>query len=346
VQQQEHLLAAVDGDDRQGLLALAALSGLTDTDEGSFHALVGDTLRHGIAARLEAIGLPWAPSNEDVERLIEQLRNTEDPEPAGPARVDGAPGVTPGGPAAQPRGPSRLRSVATDSRLRISLLGAVGIAFVVVLIGGYAGRWAWTGFTTNEQLWDWMHLLLLPVALGTFPLWLRFAEHMSARRKRSLLGAIVAFALLVAAGYLAPLLWTGFRGNTLWDWLTLIVLPVTLTTVRAWPRSLHDIRRGQLIALGSLSTGWVITLIGGYAGHWSWTGYEGNTLWDWLQLLLAPIAINTILVPACIRWVSGNVAERAQEAADKRARAEAVWAVRHGVRTGTQVPPTRPTGGA
>ena len=31
---------------------------------------------------------------------------------------------------------------------------------------------------------------------------------------------------------------------------------------------------------------WIITIIGGYAWHWTWTGYQGNTLWDWLGLLL------------------------------------------------------------
>ena len=39
----------------------------------------------------------------------------------------------------------------------------------------------------------------------------------------------------------------------------------------------------------------VTTIIGGYWGGWSWTGYQGNTVWDWLTLVLAPAAVTTIV---------------------------------------------------
>ena len=71
-----------------------------------------------------------------------------------------------------------------------------------------------------------------------------------------------------------------------------------------------------------------MTLIGGYADGWSWTGYAGNTLWDWLQLLLAPIAINIFVVPALIKLVSGNVAERAAQEQAREAREKALSAAR------------------
>jgi hypothetical protein len=51
---------------------------------------------------------------------------------------------------------------------------------------------------------------------------------------------------------------------------------------------------------------------GGYAGGWGWTGYPGNTLWDWVQLLLAPIAITTFVVPELIRIVSATSATAIQ----------------------------------
>ncbi len=37
------------------------------------------------------------------------------------------------------------------------------------------------------------------------------------------------------AGYLFPIRWTGFPGNTLWSWFELIVLPAALISMRAWP---------------------------------------------------------------------------------------------------------------
>ncbi|MDT4978880.1 MAG: hypothetical protein QOG07_759, partial [Pseudonocardiales bacterium] len=45
------------------------------------------------------------------------------------------------------------------------------------------------------------------------------------------LSAAGAFAVLVACGYLVPLTWTGFRGNTAWDWIRLLLVPVLLPTV-------------------------------------------------------------------------------------------------------------------
>jgi hypothetical protein len=52
------------------------------------------------------------------------------------------------------------------------------------------------------------------------------------------------------------------------------------------------------------------------AEAWTWTGYQGNTLWDWLQLLLLPLVFPTILLPALLKWISGNPAERASREAE------------------------------
>ena len=61
----------------------------------------------------------------------------------------------------------------------------------------------------------------------------------------------------------------------------------------------------------ALVAGWIVTVIGGYALHWTWTGYSGNTLWDWLQMLLVPLVFPAILLPFLLKWISGNAAERA-----------------------------------
>lgn len=34
----------------------------------------------------------------------------------------------------------------------------------------------------------------------------------------------------------------------------------------------------------------LVAAVGGYFFNWTWTGFQGNTLWDWLVLLAIPIA--------------------------------------------------------
>ena len=205
---------------------------------------------------------------------------------------------------------SGVAGLMANDRTRRSTLVAIALGVAVLLFGGYGRKWSWTGFSGNDQLWDWMHLLLLPIAIATFPLWLMYADHMS-RVRRAVLGlAVLVFAAFVVIGYLTPLDWTGFQGNTLWNWLTLILLPLAIATARAWPTSKRELRPIHVVAIGALLLGWLVTLIGGYADSWSWTGYPGNTLWDWMTLLLGPIAFSTILIPGAVRWLSGDVARQ------------------------------------
>jgi uncharacterized membrane protein len=178
-------------------------------------------------------------------------------------------------------------------------------ATVVIVVGSYAAHWTWTGLKANGQVWDWMQLLLLPVAIGTFPLWLRFSAEMSPARRTALGAAVLAFTAFALVGYLVPLHWTGFRGHTLWSWLTLIALPITIITVAVWPKTGRTFRPFYGVAAGALAAAWIVTVIGGYAAHWTWTGYPGNTLWDWVKLFLAPIAITTFLIPELITFVAG-----------------------------------------
>jgi uncharacterized membrane protein len=272
----DQLVLPIGVDEWLGLQALADASGA----DAAIEATALMAWRRGLAASLEEAGLPWSPTSADADR----------PAVAAPDGTETA---------------NRLRS-------RTSLVGAMAVAVVVLLVGGYAKKWSWTGFSGNNQVWDWLHLLLLPVALGTFPLWLQYAEHMGRLRKIGLGVAVIAFGAFVAVGYLVPLNWTGFQGNTLWDWLTLVVLPLAVVTARVWPASRREIGTTHIVVVSVLGAAWLTTLIGGYAGHWSWTGYGGNTLWDWLTLLLGPLAITTIVVPAAVRWVSGDVARRVE----------------------------------
>jgi len=40
----------------------------------------------------------------------------------------------------------------------------------------------------------------------------------------------------------------------------------------------------------------VILMIGGYIMNWTWTGFQGNTFWDWMKLLLLPIVLTVVTV--------------------------------------------------
>jgi hypothetical protein len=186
-----------------------------------------------------------------------------------------------------------------------ALAAAGAIALGVLLWGGYVRHWAWTGFGDNDTLWDWLELALLPTAVATLPLWLRHRPLVHRRGRIGLATAAAIFAVLVLAGYLVPLRWTGFRGNTLWDWLNLVALPIVLVFLGPWTdvaARVRDHPRRHLLALAVAA--FVALAVAGYAIPMLWTGFPGNTLWDWLQLLLLPLLVPTVLGPALLRWIA------------------------------------------
>ncbi len=166
-----------------------------------------------------------------------------------------------------------------------------GLAALVVVVSLAGAGWHWTGFDQNPHLWDWLHLLVLPIALTLLPLWVK--THVSRARawRLGLLGAAVVLAVLVVGGYLLGWEWTGFTGNTLWDWLELLVLPVSVSLLPLW---LSAERRlgSRHVALAVLGVGaFAVLVMCGYLIPWLWTGFRGNTLWDWINLLLVPFAL-------------------------------------------------------
>lgn len=46
--------------------------------------------------------------------------------------------------------------------------------------------------------------------------------------------AVIILVLLALGSYSFGWTWTGFKNNTLWDWLKLLLLPVVLTTASVW----------------------------------------------------------------------------------------------------------------
>jgi heme/copper-type cytochrome/quinol oxidase subunit 4 len=194
------------------------------------------------------------------------------------------------------------------SRIRAAVVGLLVAAATVIAWGGYGHHWPWTGINGHTAtLWDWLHLLLLPIAVSVLPIWLSRRAHLTPRHHAVLLGTVMAFAVITVAGYLVPWEWTGFTGNTLWDWLELLALPlaVALTPVvlelqGSWSTRHTVVAIAVLVAL-------VVVVFGGYLGNWSWTGFRGNTLWDWLHLLLLPLLLPAIVAPALGRMAAARV---------------------------------------
>jgi hypothetical protein len=189
---------------------------------------------------------------------------------------------------------------------RRKTLAGVGLVAVVVLIwGGYASRWRWTGLHRHATLWDWLELLMLPVAIGVAPLWARHGRRLDQATRAGLVLTVVAFATLVVVGYSFDLRWTGFPGNRLWDWLELLVLPLVVATLPVWAELSPPPARARLVA-GTAIVIFCSLVVAGYALHWAWTGFQGNTLYDWLHLLVAPLLLPLVVVPAAGGWLAAR----------------------------------------
>jgi hypothetical protein len=116
-----------------------------------------------------------------------------------------------------------------DGRYRLMAWFAVPLmALLITVVGGYAGHWKWTGFQDNDTLWDWLNLVLLPITLAIVPLWPSLRRRSSATSRLALALLMAAFVAVVIGGYVGHWAWTGFTGNTLWDWLKLLLVPFAL----------------------------------------------------------------------------------------------------------------------
>ncbi|HEX3318293.1 MAG TPA: hypothetical protein VHR88_09755 [Solirubrobacteraceae bacterium] len=206
--------------------------------------------------------------------------------------------------------PARTR----PSRRRTLGIAAGLLVLVVLLVGGYAGHWAWTGFSDNDTLWDWLQLLLLPVVIAGLPIWLAHGDFMERRVRILAACLLVAFVALVVLGYAVPWKWTGFPGNKLWDWLVLIMLPVVVATIRLWPEVRRRFSPRHAAAFTALVSALVALILVGYLRPWTWTGFTGNTLWDWIQLLAVPLLVPTVVVPVALSYMRAGVEERELEA--------------------------------
>jgi hypothetical protein len=185
--------------------------------------------------------------------------------------------------------------------LRTDLLAVLGlvvlIPFGLTLYGGYGpDDWTWTGYE-KAQLWDWLHVLLLPIAFGLVA-HLASAKELGAWRPVIGLTCLGLFIALVVAGYAIPWDWTGFVGNTVWDWLELALLPLTLAILAGFHFNVRsELRAHHMLFITVFVAAIAVLAIGGYTQGWDWTGFEGNTLFDWLQLIFLPVVIPLVVIP-------------------------------------------------
>lgn len=188
-------------------------------------------------------------------------------------------------------------------------LAVAGVVLVALLMwGGYGGHWSWIGINGHTAtLWDWLHLLLLPLAVGVLPIWLSRRTRVGPRHKSVGFTILSVFVTLVLVGYVVPWTWTGFKGNTLWNWLELLALPIAVALTPVY-KELGEIwtPRHTAVALTTLAV-FVVIVVWGYLGHWTWTGFRGNTVWDWLHLLLLPLLWPLIVVPQISRVATAGM---------------------------------------
>lgn len=194
------------------------------------------------------------------------------------------------------RGPGRHAGV-----VRRIALALVGVLALVVIVGGFGFGWSWTGFKGNQDLWDVLHLLVLPLALTVVPFWYSTTGRLHPVVMAVLAAVAVGFLVTVIGGYAMGWAWTGYPGNTLWDWLELLILPVTIALLPIWLDT-HERLELEWLAGGVTFLGVIAVLaVCGYLLDWTWTGFPGNTLWDWLELCLVPF-----VVPGVVTWLAAR----------------------------------------
>jgi hypothetical protein len=186
----------------------------------------------------------------------------------------------------------------------------VAALFLLVVIGGYSLHWRWTGLSDSVALWDWLQVLALPVAVAATPILVRHRRALQGGHRRVLGAGALAVGALVIAGYLVPMGWTGFSGNTLWDWLELLLLPVVVATASVWATTWPP-ARSHIVVVACAMAALAVVAVLAYTIPWRWTGFAGNTAWDWIKLLLLPLMVPVVLVPPVARYLSDRLAAQA-----------------------------------
>jgi len=78
----------------------------------------------------------------------------------------------------------------------------------------------------------------------------------------------------------------------------LVLLPLTLSILAGFQFDVRSVQGHHLILISVFIGAITVMAIGGYTQGWDWTGFQGNTLFDWLELLLLPVVIPLVVIPA------------------------------------------------
>ena len=54
----------------------------------------------------------------------------------------------------------------------------------------------------------------------------------------------------------------------------------------------------------------VALVVIGYVRPWKWTGFTGNTLWDWIQLVAVPLLFPLVILPASLNLINTGLEDR------------------------------------
>ena len=119
------------------------------------------------------------------------------------------------------------------------MLVAIVVVLAILEVGTYAFNWTWTGFKDNDTVWDYLQLLLLPIALAAVPIWFAAEEEQQrlwlAQLKWVVVAIVAVFVVLFVGSYIYNWSWKGFHDHgRLWDWLSLLLVPLIVAVLPIW----------------------------------------------------------------------------------------------------------------
>jgi hypothetical protein len=197
---------------------------------------------------------------------------------------------------------------------------------LITLFAVNGQQWSWTGFAGSTSLWNWLRLLVQPIALAF--LTVRLLMGAPLRLERAVCGiGVLLLAVLIVAGYSAHWSWTGFPGKQLWDWLSLMLFPTVAVLLPEWIRRGEPFGSRVRAGAGLALVAFVVVVIGSYHWGWKWTGFTGNTFRDWLDLMIAPFLLPVALkvvhtLHGALRFAADLGSLPAEQAGGRHARAD------------------------